>query len=146
MTGVHVWFYVYVCVYLSVQWLIDVHSVVLGLLDEHVSTLPDESCGRVGVDGAAQEHCLLLVVAATHVTDGLVNRQHWCVKVYKTQTKVREGGGGVKPVFMQKLGSNIKVQKIVKKKKKKKWLIDCTWHPFRMASHSPIHSHTNVNV
>lgn len=76
-----------VCVYLSVQWLIDVHSVVLALLDEHVSTLPDESCGRVGVDGAAQEHRLLLVVAATHVTDGLVNRQHWRVKVYKTQKK-----------------------------------------------------------
>lgn len=101
MTGVYVWFYVYVCVYLSVQWLIDVHSVVLGLLNEHVSTLPDESCGRVGVDGAAQEHCLLLVVAATHVTDGLVNRQNWCVKVYKTQTKVQRGWGGETCVYAE---------------------------------------------
>lgn len=75
----------WVCVYLSVQWLVDVHSVVLALLDEHVSTLPDESCRRVGVDGAAQEHRLLLVVAAAHVTDGLVNRQHWGVQVYKAQ-------------------------------------------------------------
>lgn len=82
---------VYVCVYLSVQWLVDVHSVVLALLDEHVPTLPDESCRRVGVDGAAQEHRLLLVVAATHVTDGLVNRQHRCVKVYNTQERETRG-------------------------------------------------------
>lgn len=46
-------------VYLRVKWLVDVHSVVLALFDEHVPTFPDESCGRVGVDGAAQEHRLL---------------------------------------------------------------------------------------
>lgn len=78
-----------VCVYLSVKRLIDVHSVVLALLDEHVSTLPDESCGRVRVDGAAKEHCLFLVVAATHVADSLVNCQNWRVKVCKIQ-KTRE--------------------------------------------------------
>lgn len=71
--------------YLSVKRLVDVHSVVLALLDEHVSTLPDESCGRVGVDGAAKEHCLFLVVAATHITDSLVHCQDRRVKVCKTQ-------------------------------------------------------------
>lgn len=76
-----------VAVYLSVERLVDVHPVVLALLDEHVPTLPDESCGRVGVDGAAQEHRLLLVVAATHITDGLVHRQHRCVKVCKTRQR-----------------------------------------------------------
>lgn len=68
-------------VYLSVQRLIDVHSVVLALFDEHVSTFPHESCRRVGVDRAAQEHRLLLVVTATHIADGLVNRQHRCVEI-----------------------------------------------------------------
>lgn len=72
-------------VYLSVKRLIDVHSVVLALLDEHVSTLPDESCGRVGVDGAAKEHCLFLVVAATHIANSLVHCQKWRVKVCKMQ-------------------------------------------------------------
>lgn len=76
-------------VYLSVKRLIDVHSVVLALLDEHVSTLPDESRGRVGVDGAAKEHCLFLVVAATHIADSLVHCQDWRVKVCKMQ-KTRE--------------------------------------------------------
>lgn len=71
--------------YLSVKRLIDVHSIVLALLDEHVSTLPDESRGRVGVDGAAKEHCLLLVVAATHIADSLVHCQNWSVKVCKMQ-------------------------------------------------------------
>lgn len=70
-----------VCVYLSVKRLVDVHSVVLALLDEHVSTLPDESRGRVGVDGAAKEHCLFLVVAATYITDRLVHCQNWRVEV-----------------------------------------------------------------
>lgn len=73
--------------YLSVKRFIDVHSVVLALFNEHVPTFPDESCGRVGVDGAAQEHRLLLVVTATHIADGLVHRQNWCVKVCKTQQK-----------------------------------------------------------
>lgn len=76
-----------VAVYLSVKRLVDVYPVVLALFDEHVPTLPDESCGRVGVDGAAQEHRLLLVVAATHITDGLVHRQHRCVKVCKTRQR-----------------------------------------------------------
>lgn len=76
-------------VYLSVKRLIDVHSVVLALLDEHVSTLPDESRRRVGVDGAAKEHCLFLVVAATHVADSLVHCQNRRVKVCKMQ-KTRE--------------------------------------------------------
>lgn len=70
-----------VCVYLSVKRLVDVHSVVLALLDEHVSTLPDESRGRVGVDGAAKEHCLFLVVAAAYITDCLVHCQNWRVEV-----------------------------------------------------------------
>lgn len=76
---------VLVRVYLSVKRLVDVHPVVLALLDEHVSTLPDESGGRVGVDGAAEEHCLFLVVAAAHVADRLVHRQDRSVKVWKTQ-------------------------------------------------------------
>lgn len=74
-------------VYLSVKRLIDVHSVVLALLDEHAPTFPDESGGRVGVDGAAQKHRLLLIVTAAHIADGLVHRQNWCVKVCKTQQK-----------------------------------------------------------
>lgn len=73
--------------YLSVKRLVDVHPVVLALLNELVPTLPDKSCRRVGVDGAAQEHCLLLVVTATHITDGLVHCQHGCVKVYGAQQK-----------------------------------------------------------
>lgn len=78
-------------VYLGVKRLIDVHPVVLALLDEHVSTLPDESRGRVGVDGAAKEHRLFLVVAATHIADRLVHRQNWRVKVCKMQeTRERE--------------------------------------------------------
>lgn len=76
---------VHVHVYLGVKRLIDVHPVVLALLDEHVSTLPDESRGRVGVDGAAKEHCLFLVVAATHIADRLVHCQNWRVKVCKMQ-------------------------------------------------------------
>lgn len=68
-------------VYLSVKRLVDVHSVVLALLDEHVSTLPDESRGRVGVDGAAKEHCLFLVVAAAYITDRLVHCQNRRVEV-----------------------------------------------------------------
>lgn len=67
--------------YLSVKRLVDVHSVVLALLNEHVSTLPDESRGRVGVDGAAKEHCLFLVVAAAYITDRLVHCQNWRVEV-----------------------------------------------------------------
>ena len=74
-------------VYLSVKRLVDVHSVVLALLNERVAAFPDESRGRVGVDGAAQEHRLLLVVAAAHVADGLVHRQNWCVEVCGTQPR-----------------------------------------------------------
>lgn len=70
-----------ICVYLSVKRLVDVHSVVLALLDEYVSPLPDESRGRVGVDGAAKEHCLFLVVAAAYITDRLVHCQNWRVEV-----------------------------------------------------------------
>lgn len=73
--------------YLSVKRFVDVHSIVLALFDEHVPTFPDESCGRVGVDGAAEEHCLLLVVTATHIADGLVHGQNRCVKVCKTQQR-----------------------------------------------------------
>lgn len=74
-------------VHLGVKRLIDVHSVVLALLDESVPTFPDKSCWGVRVDGAAQEHRLLLVVAATHIADGLVHRQNWCVKVCKAQQR-----------------------------------------------------------
>lgn len=74
-------------VYLSVKRLVDVHSIVLTLFNEHVPALPDESCRRVGVDGAAQEHRLLLVVTATHIADGLVHRQDGCVEVYKPQQR-----------------------------------------------------------
>lgn len=86
--------------YLSVKRLVDVHPVVLALFDEHVPTLPDESCGRVGVDGAAQEHRLLLVVTATHITDGLVHCQNRCVKVYKTQQRSKKN----------KINKNMKTQ------------------------------------
>lgn len=67
--------------YLSVKRLVDVHSIVLTLFNEHVPALPDKSCRRVGVDGAAQEHRLLLVVTTTHIADGLVHRQDGCVEV-----------------------------------------------------------------
>lgn len=70
-------------VYLSVKRLINVHSIVFALLDEHIPTFPDEACGRVGVDGAAQEYCLLLVVTAAHVADGLVYCQNWYIKICK---------------------------------------------------------------
>ena len=73
-------------VYLSVKWFIDVYSIVLALFNEHVPTFPDKTCGRVGVDGAAQEHSLLLVVTAPHIADGLVHRENRYVKVCKIQT------------------------------------------------------------
>lgn len=73
----------YVHAYLCVKWLVDVHSVVLALFDEHAPTFPDESRWRVGVDGAAQEHGLLLVVTTAHIANGLVHCQNWCVKVCK---------------------------------------------------------------
>lgn len=69
--------------YLSVKRLINVHSIVFALLDEHIPTFPDEACGRVGVDGAAQEYCLLLVVTAAHIADGLVYCQNWYIKICK---------------------------------------------------------------
>lgn len=69
--------------YLSIKWLVDVHSIVLALFNEHVPTFPDESSRRVRVDSAAQEHRLLLVVTATHIADGLVHCQHWSVEVCK---------------------------------------------------------------
>lgn len=78
-----------ICVHLSVKRLVDVHSVVLALLNEHVSTLPDESRRRVGVDGAAKEHCLFLVVAAAYITDRLVHCQNWRVKVYESSKAER---------------------------------------------------------
>lgn len=68
-------------VYLGVKRLVDVHSVVLALFDKHAPTFPDKSCRRVRVDRAAQKHCLLLVITATHITDGLVYSQDWCVKI-----------------------------------------------------------------
>lgn len=40
------------------------------------SPFPDEASWWVGVDGAAQEDGLLLVEAATYVTDGLVNGEN----------------------------------------------------------------------
>lgn len=80
-------------VYLSVKRLIDVHSVVLALLDEHVSPLPDESRGRVGVDSAAKEHCLFLVVAAAHITDRLVHCQNWRVEVCEGSNAKRNKDG-----------------------------------------------------
>lgn len=70
-------------VYLSVKRLVDVHSIVLALLDNHVPTFPDEACGRVGVDSATQKHSLLLIITATYITDGLVHGQYWCLKVCK---------------------------------------------------------------
>ncbi len=76
--------------YLSVKRFVDVHSVVLALFDERVPAFPDEPCGRVGVDGAAQEHRFLLVVTATHIADGLVHRQNWCVKVCETQQRQKK--------------------------------------------------------
>lgn len=74
-------------VYLSVKRLVDVHSVVLALFNERVPAFPDESRGRVGVNSAAQEHRLLLVVAAAHIADRLVHRQNWCVEVCGTQPR-----------------------------------------------------------
>lgn len=71
-------------VYLGVKRLVDVHSVVLALFDKHAPTFPDKSCRRVRVDRAAQKHCLLLVITATHITDGLVYSQDWCVKICRT--------------------------------------------------------------
>lgn len=71
----------YVHAYLCVKRLVDVHSVVLALFDEHDPTFPDESCWRVRVDGAAQEHGLLLVITTAHIANSLVHCQNWCVKV-----------------------------------------------------------------
>lgn len=72
-------------VYLCVKRFVDVYTVVLALLNDIIPTFPDESCWRVGVDSAAQEHRLLLVVTATDITDSLVHCQDRCVKVWKTQ-------------------------------------------------------------
>lgn len=77
-------------VYLSVKRLVDVHSIVFALFDGHIFTFPDEACRRVGVNGAAQKHRLLLVVTATHIADGLVHRQNWFVKICNTGNTAKE--------------------------------------------------------
>lgn len=78
-----------VYVYLSVKGFVDVHSIVLALFDEHVPTFPDEPRGRVGVDGAAQEHRLLLVVTSPYIADGLVHRQNRYIQVCQAQQRIK---------------------------------------------------------
>lgn len=62
--------------HLCVKGLIDVHTIVLTVRKCLSSPFPDEASWWVGVDSAAEEDGLLLVEAATNITDGLVNGEN----------------------------------------------------------------------
>lgn len=75
--------------YLSVERLIDVHSVVLALFYGPTATLPDEPCRRVGVDRAAKEHGLLMVETNAYIADGLMHREDRNVEVWKNKEQTK---------------------------------------------------------
>lgn len=60
---------------LCVEGFVDVHAIVLTVGKRLSSPFPYEASWRVGVDGTTEEDSLLLVEAATYVTDGLVNSE-----------------------------------------------------------------------
>lgn len=62
--------------HLCVEGFIDVHTIVLTVGKSLSSPFPDETSWWVGVDSAAEEDSLLLVEAATNITDGLVNGEN----------------------------------------------------------------------
>lgn len=61
--------------HLCIEGFIDVHTIVLTVGKCFSSPFPYEASRWVGVDGATEENSLLLVEAATYITDGLMNSE-----------------------------------------------------------------------
>lgn len=92
---------------LGVEGLIDVDPIVLAVRQGVGAPLPDEAGRRVGVDGTAQEHCLLLVEIASNIAHRLVHCQHGLVQVCKDTAPVESGPADPKAggwVFWQPAG------------------------------------------